>query len=58
MPRYFILFHLSLASMKLPIMLLCKGTCASVVPPFKRYGGNAPVMYPRSGVPVYTPADV
>jgi len=44
--------------MKLPMMLLCKGTCASVVPPFKRYGGNAPVMYPRSGVPVYTPADV
>jgi len=29
-PWYFILFHLSLVSLKLPMMLLCKGTCAPV----------------------------
>ena len=32
-------------------ILLCKGTCALVAPPFKRQGGSAPVMHPCSGVP-------
>jgi len=40
--------------MKLLTMLLCKGTCAPVAPTFKGQGGSAPVMHPRSGVPVCT----
>ena len=38
-------------SLKLPTMLLCKGTCAPVTPPlFKGQGGSAPVKHRRSGV--------
>jgi len=37
--------------MKLLIILLCKGACAHVAPPFQRAGGHCPVMHPRSGVP-------
>ena len=31
-------FHHSPVSLKLPVMLLCKGICAPVVPPFKGQG--------------------
>jgi len=34
------------------MILVCKGTCAPVAPPFNGQGGSAPVMHPRSGVPV------
>jgi len=37
--------------MKVLMMLLCKGTCASVDTPFKRQGGSAHVMHSRSGDP-------
>jgi len=33
------------------MVLVCKGTCAPVAPPFKGQGGSALVMQPRSGVP-------
>jgi len=33
------------------LILLRKGTYASVAPPFKGQGGNAPVMHPRFDVP-------
>jgi len=33
------------------LIVLCEGTYASVAPPFKGQGGNAPVMHPRSDVP-------
>jgi len=49
------LFHRSRASLELPMMLLCKGTCAPMAPPFKGQGDSAPVMHPRSGVPVQHP---
>jgi len=44
-------FVRSPAYLKLPMMLLCKGTCAPVAPPFKGQEGIVPVMHPRSGVP-------
>ena len=40
--------------MILLMILLCKGTCASVAPLSKGRGGSAPVMHLRSGVPAYT----
>jgi len=39
--------------MKLVMTLLCKGTCATVSPPFKGQEGSAPVIHPRSGVPAW-----
>jgi len=44
-------FHRSPASLKLPMMLLCKGICAPVDIPFQRARGSASAMHPRSGVP-------
>ena len=35
------------------MILVCKGTCAPVAPPFIGQGDSAPVMHPRSGVPGY-----
>ena len=32
--------------MKLPMILICKGTCAPVASPFRGQGGSAPVMHP------------
>jgi len=40
--------------MKLLVILVCKGTCATVATPFKGQGGSAPVMHLRSGVPADT----
>jgi len=40
------LFHRSPASLKLPMMLLCKGTCASVAPPSKGRGAMPPSCTP------------
>jgi len=37
------LFHRSPASLKLPRMLACKGTCAPVSTPFKGQGGSDPI---------------
>jgi len=37
--------------MKLLMILLHKGTCAPVAPPFKKQGGGAHLMQPRSSVP-------
>jgi len=37
--------------MILLMILVCKGTCAPVAPPFIGQGGNATVMHPRSSVP-------
>jgi len=37
--------------MKLPMILLWKGTSGAVVPFYKGKGGNTPVMLPLSGVP-------
>jgi len=36
--------------MKLLMILVCKGTCAPVAPPFQRAGGSVLVTHPRSGV--------
>jgi len=33
--------------------ILCKGTYATVVPPFKGKGGSAPIMHPCFRVPGY-----
>ena len=40
-------------TMKLPMILLWKGTSAPVAPLFKEQRGNAPAMPPFSGVPVH-----
>jgi len=35
-------FYRSPVSLKLPMMLLCKGTCAPLAPPFKGQGSQCP----------------
>jgi len=42
--------------MKLLTILVFKGTCAPVAPPFKGQGGSASVLHPRSSVPANSAA--